>query len=427
LRIFGHRTSDVGLRISLLGTALAVLALGAACGKKGPPLAPLVLAPEAPKKVTARRLGDTVYLQMTVPDHSATGRGGFSVDHLDVYAVTVPPGAPFPANRDVIKPEYIVGQISVQPPLDPDAPAPDPPDPRPLPGASVTFVEKITEADLVPTVLHIKEPAVKTPKQRTNKGETGAASSSLPPTSPSSAPPPPPGAQVLTRIYFVQGVPKGGKGTTPSPRLDVPLLQAPGVPRPGAPTSDETSVTVMWEPPPSTTDESPGVSYNVYVASGAADAGAKPVAPTPLNDKPLTEEKFTHAGADAGKEQCFVVRSVATVGSAAIESNPSAPVCITPKDTYPPAAPKGLAAVASEGVVNLIWDANTEPDLAGYVVLRGEAPGATLQPLMTDPIKETRYADRTARPGMRYVYQIQAVDKAGNRSGLSNRVEEAAR
>ena len=112
-------------------------------------------------------------------------------------------------------------------------------------------------------------------------------------------------------------------------------------------------------------------------------------------------------------------------GRSAIESDPSGPICITPKDTFPPAPPKGLAAVASTGVINLIWDANTEADLAGYVVLRGEAPGATLQPLMRDPIKETRYTDRTAKPNVRYVYAIVAVDKAGNRSTLSNQVEDA--
>jgi hypothetical protein len=423
LRIPGHRTSDLGPR---LGTALAVLALCAACGKKGPPLAPLNLAPEAPKAVTARRLGDSVYLQMTVPDHGMTGRGAFSVDHIDVYAITVEAGHPIPANRDFLKPEHVIGQIPVQPPLDPDAPAPDPPDPRPLPGATTTFVEKLTEAQLAPSVVKIKPQPAPRP-QTPPRSKRGAEPSSEP------APPPAPvGPQVLTRVYVVEGVPKGGRGFMPSPRLEVPLLLAPGAPRPGTPTADETSVTLTWQPPPSTTDELPGVLYNVYGAPPSAtvpaDAPAEQrSAPQPLNDKPLAEQLFTHRGAEAGKEQCFVVRSVAAVGTTSIESEPTAPICITPKDTFPPAAPKGLAAVASAGVINLIWDANTEPDLAGYLVLRGEAPSDTLRPLMAEPMKETRYADRSARPGVRYLYEIIAVDKAGNRSGPSSRVEEAAR
>jgi hypothetical protein len=78
-------------------------------------------------------------------------------------------------------------------------------------------------------------------------------------------------------------------------------------------------------------------------------------------------------------------------------------------------------------MISLIWNANTEADLAGYVVLRGEAPGDTLQPLTPSPIKETTFRDTTVKPGMRYVYAIVAVDTAGNRSGESLRVEDTAK
>ena len=93
------------------------------------------------------------------------------------------------------------------------------------------------------------------------------------------------------------------------------------------------------------------------------------------------------------------------------------------------AAPKALSVVAGTGTINLGWDANTEADLAGYLVLRGEAPGDTLQPLTPAPITGTSYEDKTARPGVRYAYAIVAVDKASppNRSAPSARVEETAR
>ena len=56
---------------------------------------------------------------------------------------------------------------------------------------------------------------------------------------------------------------------------------------------------------------------------------------------------------------------------------------------FPPAAPKDLRAVAEEGAVSLVWDPNTEADLGGYLVLRGEvAAGGTLQPLTPQPIKD---------------------------------------
>jgi fibronectin type 3 domain-containing protein len=118
---------------------------------------------------------------------------------------------------------------------------------------------------------------------------------------------------------------------------------------------------------------------------------------------------------------------VAGTAPVAIEGPASAEVCETPADTFPPAAPSNLAALATEGVINLTWDAVTAADLAGYVVLRAEATGDRLQPLMTSPITATVWADRTARAGVRYVYAVVAVDAAGNRSAESTRVEETGR
>jgi fibronectin type 3 domain-containing protein len=98
-------------------------------------------------------------------------------------------------------------------------------------------------------------------------------------------------------------------------------------------------------------------------------------------------------------------------------------------DVFAPAAPKGLSAVGVAGAVNLIWEANTEGDLAGYVILRGEAPGDTLQAITATPITETTYRDTTVQPGVRYVYAVVAVDRATppNTSPQSERVEESAR
>ena len=98
-------------------------------------------------------------------------------------------------------------------------------------------------------------------------------------------------------------------------------------------------------------------------------------------------------------------------------------------DTFPPAAPTELEAVASEGAISLSWEASPEPDVAGYLVLRGEAPVRTLQPLIKAPITETTYRDVGVQRGVRYVYSVVAVDKAAAPTGApqSNHVEETAR
>ena len=87
---------------------------------------------------------------MTLPAKNAAGIGPFSIDHIDVYAVTLAPGAIVPANRDLLKPEYVIARIPVAPPLDPEAAEPDTPEKRPRPGERITFVETLTPAALVP-------------------------------------------------------------------------------------------------------------------------------------------------------------------------------------------------------------------------------------------------------------------------------------
>ena len=157
--------------------------------------------------------------------------------------------------------------------------------------------------------------------------------------------------------------------------------------------------------------------------------GEVPPLPRRLTLTPLATTSWRDERLEYGTERCYVIRTVESTGPAAVESPPSAPTCVSPKDTFPPAAPASLAAVASEGAVSLIWEANTEADIAGYIVLRGEAPGETLAPLTPSPIKETTFRDTTAKAGVRYVYAVVAVDTATpqNVSPQSNRVEETAR
>ena len=131
------------LRAPRVAAALVVIAAVAACGKKGPPRPPLNLVPDPPQAVTGRRLGDTEFLQMTVPARNANGPGPVAVQRLDIYAASVAADVPVPANKDLLKPAYLIGHIDVRPPVDPDAPPEDTPDTdtRPRPGDVVAFAE----------------------------------------------------------------------------------------------------------------------------------------------------------------------------------------------------------------------------------------------------------------------------------------------
>ncbi len=128
-----------------------------------------------------------------------------------------------------------------------------------------------------------------------------------------------------------------------------------------------------------------------------------------------------------GKPRCYAVRAVTLFGAQPVESDPSPTTCVTPTDTFAPAPPSSLKAVGSEGAVSLVWDANTEADLAGYIVLRATLPGGEFKPLNTEPVKEATFNDATVAKGVRYAYVAVAVDAAGNRSLRSNQVEESGR
>ena len=129
------------------------------------------------------------------------------------------------------------------------------------------------------------------------------------------------------------------------------------------------------------------------------------------------------------KTRCFVVRTVDTKGSVVVESTASEPVCVTPKDTFPPPAPTELRAFPSETGVVLTWTGVEAADLAGYVVLRGEGAGDNMTPLNATPMSETTFSDTTVKSGVTYVYAVIAVDSSPqhNPSAQSNRQTIVAR
>src|SRR5262245_59845655 len=158
-----------------------------ACGKKGPPRAPLRLVPDRVGDFGPRRIGDRVFLQFKVPAKNANGPGLVQLDRLEVYGITVAPGAVAPPNRDLMLKTHLIGRVDVKPPLQEDATEEelekDRNDPRPGPGASAVFVEQLTPAQFEPAVLPKPAPAPAAP---------GAAATTTPVSAP--AAPAAPGA-----------------------------------------------------------------------------------------------------------------------------------------------------------------------------------------------------------------------------------------
>ncbi len=120
-------------------------------------------------------------------------------------------------------------------------------------------------------------------------------------------------------------------------------------------------------------------------------------------------------------------------------SSPSPAVTVRIRDIFPPAAPTGLASVPgtpgeTTPTIELSWDPNAEPDLAGYWVDRAEllpsptpaAPSPTWTRLTPTLLTTPASRDDTVTAGHRYLYRVVAVDTTGNQSPPSTPVEETA-
>lgn len=137
---------------------------------------------------------------------------------------------------------------------------------------------------------------------------------------------------------------------------------------------------------------------------------------------PATDNSYRDTLIEFGKTYLYVVRAVALAEGGPVESDDSAPVVVTPKDTFPPSAPQNVVAAATlpsggSPSVDLSWSSNLENDLAGYRVYRSDAQGSRGQLLTTDLLPAPAYRDMSVQQGHRYWYSVTAVDRAGNESG----------
>jgi hypothetical protein len=106
------------------------------------------------------------------------------------------------------------------------------------------------------------------------------------------------------------------------------------------------------------------------------------------------------------------------------QSLPSNIESITPVDTFPPAVPGALIAIAGVRTIELTWTRNAEPDFKGYNVYRAQGSGPFQK--IASLVEAPAYSDSKVEPGKRYRYAITAVDVTGNESGQSNPQEAAA-
>ena len=434
----------------MLALVLA-LAVPAACGKKGPPLAPLVRVPAAVDALEATRVGNDVYVTLTIPTSNIDGFTPADLARIEIYGYT---GRSAPPRGRFVEFGTHVASVPVAPPPNPgtaDGAAPE--EPRqdlPVQGGTITVRDTLTPEELVAGPVPAVEPRVP---------GTGVASATASPAALPDAP--------LRRYYTAYPFSPRGRPAPPGATAELPLLPVPDPPPHVEVSYTARELALRWDPsggllgfllertlpveplPPDLEDErlvegaaappaTGPLAYNVYrddsVNPFAPPGTAEPPAwreqpPAPLNPAPVAAREFALPVA-FGEPRCYTVRAVRGTGASARVGEPSPPACVMPVDTFAPAPPRALATVASEGAISLIWEPNGELDLGGYLVLRGEAAGDTLQPLTPQPVTDAAYRDTAVTPGVRYVYAVVAIDTRfplPNVSAESDRVEETAR
>ncbi len=135
-----------------------------------------------------------------------------------------------------------------------------------------------------------------------------------------------------------------------------------------------------------------------------------------------TTPEFLDTGAEFGKTYTYLVQSFADLGEhREAQSDLSDAVAMSYNDTFAPAAPAGVRATTSAASVELSWDANSEPDLAGYRLYRSVDGGAFVK--IADVGEIPTYSDRAVERGKTYRYAVTAIDKSGNESDRSPAVE----
>jgi hypothetical protein len=451
----------------LIGAAVIVAAaLTIGCGKKGPPLAPIVHVPNSVDQISARRVGNDVLVTLTVPAENIDKTKPADVGRIDVFGYT---GTAPPPRARFLDVSVLVAQIPVRPLVtegakpngaEPREPEPslatktDQPTgdqtkdiPEAVQGGSVTVRDHLTADALVARPI---PPAPVTSRARNTPAvlPTPAATAEGP----------------LRRFYLALPVSPRGRIGPPGVIAELPLTPLPDAPLGVVATFAADAISLSWEPaggligalldnalpfepspidepisalPRQTTPAGPEgpTLYNVYreIEAPASDAAPAPPTPTvvaPANPTPLAMLTFSEGTLLDGRRRCYTVRAVRGMGPNAVEGEASEPKCVTPVDDLAPAPPTGLSTMSVPGAITLTWEPNVEADLVGYVVLRGEAGDATLTPLTGSVTTEVQFVDKTVRPGVRYAYAVTAIDTrlpTPNVSAESVRVEETGR
>jgi hypothetical protein len=333
----------------------------AACGKRGPPVAPEYRLPAAVQDLQAAVEGNAIRLTWTLPRIRVDRSPLREVARTEVYR-RVEDGAPEQPVRPAI---LTFGGLFGPPP-------------------GVPGFDRVAD-------ITVAEPG---PVQIQGNSVTYTDGQSL--------------TFGQRYTYVVIALDEKGRPSPPSNRVVVALAAAPTPPPRLDAQPGDAQVRLTWEVPATLADGSPAPSdlvYDVFRATTPGTPGGRP-----LNLEPLGVSQYVDLTVQNDVTYHYAVRARLATGGG--QSTPSAVATATPEDATPPGQPRGLVAVVAGPAVRLAWEAVPDADVAGYLVYRSTTAGRGHARLMSAPQAGTTYVDTDVRPGQRYYYIITAVDRS---------------
>lgn len=228
-----------------------------------------------------------------------------------------------------------------------------------------------------------------------------------------------PGLAAGTYRYVVKAVDRAGNESEPSNEGSVVVSGSEPVAQIFAPTNDAWTAGIADV---RGTASSPAdfKEYRLYVGTGTAPTSWQLLRRSPLAITADVLAAWNTTSLAEGASYTLKLEAEDLSGVVATDR-----VTVKVKNT-PPRAPLQLAGTLTVNNVALTWNANTEPDIQGYLVYRDQrlanATGLVIGSLVPYLVKPNAYNDVSVPDG-RHRWFVQAMDLAGNVSDPSNEVE----
>jgi Fibronectin type III domain len=338
----------------------ALVALFAGCGVQAPPLPPRVQIPQEIKDLRAAQVGRTLEITFTMPSLAIDGELLTKPVQIDIFRAVSPAGQ-----------------------------KPAPPDTSATPWLSLTSrqLPRYVRAGKVDYPFQISPQDF-----RQQQGSIFA----------------------FAVVAFTRGFRGHPRKSAPSNLAQATLIDVTQPVTDLAVKTTQTALLLTWAQPAETLTGLPPShlsGYRVYQSKTG-----KPGSFHLLGQADSTH--FEDRNFQFGRQYYFRVSALTAKDGTLAESEPSTPTGVTPRDIFPPPVPSGLTAVNAAGAVDLLWNAVSASDLAGYNVYRSTL-GGPYERINKQLVPTPIFHDSSVAPGQQYQYAVTAVDDAGNESQKS--------